>query len=445
MALDRPLSVCVIGAGVSGLAISKQLRQRAIPFHTYDRRERVGGIWAYDERPGTTSVWHTLNMNTPRGRYQFKDFPMPRSYADFPRHSEVQEYLSNYVDRFAFRDALRLQTGVSRVSPAPGSGWEVELDSGEALRYDAVVIANGHHNAPLRPEFPGCFSGRTLHSQDYRHREAFGDRRVLVVGFGNSGSQIAVDVSGAAQQTFLSIRRGGYLLPHYLRGKTIDFWFNDLLYKAVVRVLPWPLAGAIFTAAYRLLLGKPERFGLPKPDHHFGAALPTFSENLINRIGDGRLRIKPSVQRLDGNEVVFADDSRETIDDIIECTGYRITFPFLDRSIFEATDNRVRLFLRTFHPQRQSLAFIGAFQAIAWGFLPLFEAQSELAASYLAGEYALPSAQEMEHRLERDLARSARRFVSSTRNHYQLDGARFLRECATELERGRRRARMNGR
>ncbi len=431
--------VCVIGAGVSGLAACKYLHQAGAPFDCFDERESVGGVWAYTEEPGITCAWESLNQNSPRGTYAYGDFPMPDHYADFPKPAEVWEYLNNYVDHFGFRDRIRLKTRVERVEPRPDGTWDVALGSGEVRRYAAVVVANGHHNEPRYPSYEGHFAGETLHSRDYRRRDGYAGKRVLVVGLGNSGSQIAVDVSYAADQVLLSTRRGAWVLPHFIRGKPYDAWLNPPPWW-VLRSTPGRLRGAMVSRYYRLLLGSPARFGLPEPDHHFGEALPTVCEGLFDRLGNGRIAVKPEVTRLDGRRVLFADGSEEAVDAIIYCTGYQTTFPFLDREIFSADDNRVRLYKRTFLPRHPRLCFVGAFQAMAPAFVPVFEAQARLVADYLSGDYALPSSEVMEREVERDLAAIEREFVRSPRNNYQVQGPVFIHECEVELKRGKRRA-----
>ncbi|NJM08831.1 hypothetical protein HC891_25495 [Candidatus Gracilibacteria bacterium] len=344
------------------------------------------------------------------------------------------------VEHFGLRPHLRLGCGVSQVEPAAGNGWDVTLADWAHAALRRRVVANGHHNQPSRPALPGVFAGHSIHSQNYRYREPYAGKRVVVVGFGNSGSQIAVDVSFAAEQTFLAIRRGSWLLPHYILGLPIHKVMTAELSYWLNRLAPWPLSGWLLTATYRLLLGFPERFGLPKPDHHFTAALVTISENLLNRIGDGRVQIKPNISQFDGNSVVFADGSRETVDAIIYCTGYQTVFPFLDPALFAAPENRLPLYKRIFLPAWPGLLFIGAFQANAWGLLPLFEAQAHIIAAQLAGTYALPSQAEMEQSIAQDAAATARRFVDSPRNHYMLIGPIYADACRRELARGQRRA-----
>jgi cation diffusion facilitator CzcD-associated flavoprotein CzcO len=431
--------ICVIGAGAAGIAAAKELKLAGLTFDWFEQRERVGGLWVYSDEAGVTSAWRTLNMNSPRGTYVFREFPMPVDYPDYPRHEQVQAYLERAVDWYGLRPHLRLGCAVARVEPAQG-GWAVTLGDGVAQQYDAVVVANGHHNDPIWPSFPGSFDGEVIHSQDYRYRERYAGKRVAVVGFGNSGAQIAVDVSFAAAETLLSIRRGGWLLPHYLFGLPIHKVLSAELNRWLNRLVPWPLTGWMLTATYRALLGFPERFGLPRPDHHFTATQITISENLLDRIGDGRVRVMPNIASLDGGRVVFIDGRSEPVDAIIYCTGYRTTFPFLDPAIFAAPENRVQLYQHIFHPERPGLCFVGVFQAVAWGFLPLYEAQGRLVAAHLAGRYALPELAAMERTIARTTALNARRFLNSPRSNYMLNGPLYLDACRAELAQGRRRA-----
>jgi dimethylaniline monooxygenase (N-oxide forming) len=418
----------------------KALRRAGIAFDCFDDRDRIGGIWAYQEEPGRTCAWDMLNMNSPRGTYEFSDFPMPPDFPDFPRREQCWAYLDAAVDHYGIRSSIRLETNVRRVEKT-GDAWGVTLEGGESARYRAVVIANGHHNTAQLPDVEGTFAGRPIHSSDYRRREPYAGRRVLVVGYGNSGAQIAVDVSFAAGETLLAMRSGTWILPHYIRGVRVDRLFDGRL----VGWLPHRADNAIATLLYRVLVGRPDRHGLPKPKAGIADIFPTISESLVNRIGDGRIRIVPAPTRFADHTVGFADGTETEVDDIIYATGYRLTFPFLDEAVFAAADNRVRLYMRTFLPDDPSLTVLGAYQANAqWGFLPLLEAQGRLVAAHLAGEYALPPKAEMLAAIEREERDIARRFVDTPRHHYQMIGPVFLRRLKAELKRGTRRARAAG-
>lgn len=435
---DRGDAVCIIGAGPSGLAAAKALQAEGVAMDIFDPRDRVGGIWAYDPAPGRTCAWEGMNLNSPRGWYEFSDFPMPATHPDFPRREQVAAYMEAVTDRFGLRPHLHLSEAVTEVLPE-GARWRVRTDRGHDAIYRAVVVANGHHNEAFIPERPGTFGGTAIHSRDYRYREAFRGKRVLVVGIGNSGSQISVDVSLAAEQTFLSVRRGVWILPHYIRGVRVDRAMPAFLNYLVAAWVPPVLAGPSLSLFYRLLLGRPDKLDLPRPDHHFGAALPTVSENLLNRLGDGRIRVKPDIAAFEDGEVRFTDGSREAVDTIIWCTGYRNRFPFLSEEVFASEENRAPLYFRAFHPDRPGLYFMGLFQAVGWSFVPLFEAQARLVAAHLAGRYALPAPQEMQAAIAADAAQVARRYVASPRNQYQMNAEVFRRACARELRAGVKR------
>ena len=437
--VGRTDGVCVIGAGPAGLATAVELSRAGVGFTCFDQRPGPGGVWSSQVTAGLTHAWPSLTLNSPRGWFELSDHPMPRDYPDFPRADQVSTYLAGCLDHYGIADRFEWDTAVTRVVPAPDGGWQVTLSTGETRQFGVVVVANGHHNEPSLPAFPGEFTGGVSHSQTYRDREAYAGKRVLVVGFGNSGSQIAADVSVVAATTVLSVRRGGYVLPHYARGLRIDRAMPAWLGFLVNAYLPRSVAGPLLTAYCRLVVGPPTRSGLPRPDHHFGSALPTVTAVLPDRIDAGLVRVRPQVARLAGDAVEFTDGSRDEIDEIIWCTGYRTTTPFLDESVFSSEDNRVPLYLRVFHPQHPSLYFVGFLQAVGWGFLPLFETQARLVAAHLAGAYALPDVAAMREAIAGDEQRVRRDFVDSSRNRYQMNGAVYQHECAVELRRGSRR------
>lgn len=438
--------VCVIGAGVGGIAICKQLQVAGIPFVCFERRDKLGGIWSYSEDVEETSVWHSMHQNSPKGNYEFSDFPMPDDFPDFPSHWQVSEYLSSYVDNFGFSEKIKYSVNVAKVEKLAENDWHVELDSGEIGRYRSVIVANGHHNKPNYPsKVPGEFSGNAIHSKSYRKNDGYKDKNVVVVGFGNSGAQLAVDVSLKAKKTFCSIRRGVYIVPRYPLGISYDKVFSPMTKWWAVKALPNPISGYIYTALYRMLIGmKLEHFGIPTPDHKVGDVLPTLSENLFNRIGDGAIEIKENITSFDGKLVHFDDGSSEIIDEIIYATGYQTVLPFLDEEMLNIVDNRVNLYQRIFHPDVTGLYFIGMFQAIAIGFLHIMEAQAILLVKYLLGDYSLPTNAEMKVSISQDQKHIKKNYLNTLRNNYVLNGASYVHELRKEAIRGLKRAKRTG-
>lgn len=436
--------VCIIGAGVGGLSMARALKRKGIQFDCFDKRDRIGGIWAFDHSGQHTSVWHSMNMNTPKGLYQFSDFPMPAHYPDFPSHRQVHAYLDSFVEHFELRDTIYLDCPVQHTERLPDGVWRVTLGNGEVRHYDALVVANGHHNTPNLPDYAQCASVDSIHSKNYRYRHPYQDKQVMVVGVGNSGAQIAVDVSHDARMTYLSLRRGVYVLPHYLFGIRIDKVMGPLNDWWVKKILPYPLTGLMFTGLYKLLIAKRKQLGMPKPDHLMMSSLPTLSENFANRVGDGKLKVVPQVQRIDGNTVHFVDGSSLDVDAVIYATGYTTDFPFLPQSLLQVQDNRIPLFQRIFLPQVKDVAFIGLFQAVTWGFLDMMERQAELAADYFAGTYRRPSPEVERQQIEDERKVIDREFLATLRNNYEMHGPTYMHNLAKELRRGRQSAEMLG-
>jgi cation diffusion facilitator CzcD-associated flavoprotein CzcO len=395
----------------------------------------------FGNRNGMSSAYRSLHINTSRERMEYSDFPMPKSYPDFPHHTHIAEYFNDYVDRFGVRDRIVFETGVEHARRGDDGVWTVTLDNGDTRTYDALAVANGHHWDPRWPEpaFPGEFNGTQMHAHYYVDNHDFRDKNVLVVGIGNSAMDIAVESSFVARNTFLSSRRGAYILPKYLFGRPLD----QIGVNALTGKLPWGFRQAILSAMYRVGVGKVQDYGLPEPDHKLGDAHPTISADFLNRIAHGEMTWKPNITRLDGDRVVFEDGSAEAIDIIVYCTGYKVTFPFFDEDFVSAPDNDLPLFRRVFKPGIDNLAFIGLLQPLG-AIMPLAEAQGRWLASYLRGEYRLPPLPEMEADVRAERERMFRRYVASKRHTMQVDFDNYLYELGKELKAGAARARAAG-
>ncbi len=380
-------AVAVIGAGSSGITAAKALHERGIPFDCFEASDRIGGNWVFENANGMSAAYRDLHINTSRDRMQFSDFPMPRSCPDFPHHTDIAAYFESYVDAFGFRDKILFQTRVERAELREDGGWELTGSAGARRSYDMLIVANGHHWDKRWPEpaFEGdeLFEGRRLHAHDYRDNGFLEGKDVVVLGMGNSAMDIAVESSYVARSTHLAARRGAWIVPKYLFGRPVDQF-------ATSHWIPVKPAAKVFELMLRLDAGPPERYGLPKPDHSISAAHPTISGRILDRIAHGTITPRPNIECLGADWVQFGDGTRVHADVVIYCTGYRISFPFLDPSVMSAPDNRIELFQRVFPPRRPSLAFVGLLQPIG-AIMPLAEAQGRLLADYLSGAYRLPS------------------------------------------------------
>jgi dimethylaniline monooxygenase (N-oxide forming) len=433
--------VCVIGAGSSGIAVAKTLQERGIPFDCFDKSDRVGGNWVFGNTNGMSAAYHSLHINTSRERMEYSDFPMPETYPDFPHHTQIAEYFDAYVDRFGLRDRISFQTGVEHAARESDGTWAITLSTGETRGYDALAVANGHHWDPRWPDpaFPGSFDGIQMHAHDYVDNIDLRDKNVLVVGIGNSAMDIAVESSFVARRTWISSRRGAYILPKYIFGRPLD----QIGVNALTPLLPWGLRQAILTAMFRIGVGKMRDYGLPEPDHKLGEAHPTVSADFLNRISHGEITWKPNLDRLEGDDVRFQDGSLEPVDVIIWCTGYKVSFPFFDQDFISAPDNDLPLFKRVFKPGVDNLFFIALLQPLG-ATMPLAEAQGRWIAAYLRGEYRLPPIAQMEGDIRCERARMFKRYVASKRHTMQVDFDNYLHALGKELKAGSGRARAQG-
>lgn len=420
--------VCVIGAGSSGIVAAKTLHERGIAFDCFEKGSAVGGLWRYENDNGASVAYRSLHINTSRSKMQFSDFPMPREYPDFPHHAQIAQYFDRYVDHFGFRDKITFRTTVERVEPRPDGTFRVDLVGAggrESREYTAVVVANGHHWQPRVPTFPGTFAGEVLHASKYRVPEVFAGKRVLVLGVGNSGCDIACEVSRVADRTFLAMRHGVHLIPKYLFGKPLDKLVSPWMW----RHFPLRVQQLIFGTALRLARGKLKRFHLPEPGHRILEEHPTISSDLLNLIGHGCVTAKPTIREFTGahagREVLFADGTREVVDAIIYATGYDISTPFLAREVFSARDNEVRLYKLAVHPEFRGLYFVGLVQP--WGaIMPLAEEQSKWIADLVEERCSLPTCEEMLRDIERAREAMRRRYTASSRHTIQVDFYPYL-------------------
>jgi dimethylaniline monooxygenase (N-oxide forming) len=432
--------VCVIGAGSSGIAIVKALHARGIPFDCFEKSDRVGGNWVFENRNGMSAAYRDLFINTSRPRMEYSDFPMPDSYPDFPHHTQIAAYFESYVDHFGLRELITFETGVQHASRDEHGVWTVTLDSGETRTYDALMVANGHHWDPRWPEpaFPGAdtFAGEQLHAHSYIDNSIFTGKRVVVLGMGNSAMDIAVESSYVAERTYLAARQGVWIIPKYVFGKPVDQMRND------PRV-PFKIRQRLIQQLIRSYAGPPERHGLPKPNHRFGEAHPTVSGRILDRIQHGTIAPKPNIERLDGGRVRFVDGSEVDADVVVYCTGYKITFPFFDADFVAAPDNHIELYRRVFHPDIANVFFIGLLQPLG-AIMPLAEAQAAWVGDHLVGDYALPAQAELRADIDAEQAAMRARYVASKRHTIQVDYDDYLRALAKERRAGAARARANG-
>lgn len=310
---DRP--VYVIGGGPGGLSVAHALRARGLRAVVLEKSDRVGASWRrhYDR----------LRLHTTRRLSALPGLPMPRRFGRWVTRDDVVRYLEKYAEHHD----LEIVTGVevSRVEPAPdGSGWLLRATGGRELTGAAVVVATGHNHTPRIPHWPGrdTYTGEFLHAGEYRNPAPYAGRDVLVVGIGNTGAEIAVDlVEGGARRVRLAVRT----VPHIVRRSTAGWaaQFTSIL----VRRLPVRLVDRLARPMAKLSVPDLAEQGLPRPDSGLYSrvregAIPVLDVGLIDAVRKGRIEIVAAVDGFEGEKVVLADGSRVSPDVVVAATGY---------------------------------------------------------------------------------------------------------------------------
>lgn len=434
--------VAVIGAGPSGITAAKRLAEYGIPFVCYEASDEVGGNWYYKNPNGMSACYQSLHIDTSKYRLQFEDFPAPEDWPDFPHHSQLHQYFKDYVDHFGIRESIRFETKVVAAERDVDGRWLVTSEHGDVETFDALIVANGHHWDPRTPDYPGEFDGALLHSHAYNDPFDPIDmrgKRIVVVGMGNSGLDVASELSQKfiAAKLWVSARRGVWVLPKYVGGKVGD-----------TQVVPaWMPPKVALKLKQRFVVknrGRMEDYGLPKPDHLPFEAHPSASEEFLHRVGCGDIDFKPAITRLDGRYVHFADGSVEEVDVVVCATGYHISFPFFsDPALRPDEANKIPLWRQMVKPGIDNLFYLGLAQPMPT-LVNFAEQQSKLVAAYLTGNYRLPSETEMTAAAKQAEAQRAERYYNSPRHTIQIDFDVYVRELKKELADGAKRAAAYG-
>ena len=404
--------VAVIGAGPSGLTAAKHLIERGLEPIVLERGHDVGGQWNVGSPH--SGVWRGMRTNTSRTTTAFSDFPLGPGVATFPRADQVQAYLREYADHFGVAQRVRTAARVTGVERA-GRDWIVRWThdgDDHADRFAGVVVASGRFGAPRFPATPGLarlrLDGRALHSFDYRGRDEFRGRRVLVYGNSISGVEIASDL--AADNTIEVIsacRHPRYVLQKVVRGIPTDWrWFNRFFGLLGASLPPEQVAAGIRDGALAEA-GDPARYGGLAVDPKAPPKL-SMSQEYLAYVAEGRIAARGAVESIEGRTVRFADGAETEVDAVICATGYDLDLPYLSpdiRRVLGEDRTHLDLYLRTFHPELAGLALLGQFLLIGPQ-IPTVELQARWVAAVWSGALAPPATERMyagiaEHRAMR--------------------------------------------
>ena len=208
-------AVCIIGGGPGGLCMARALKRQGLAYEQFERHRDVGGVWDIDN-PGTP-MDESAHFISSRDLSGFLDYPMPKHFPDYPSNRQILEYARAFARAFDLYDNIRFNTAVEKVEKQDDGRWQVTLAGGEQRRYRAVVCATGCNWDPNMPEVKGQFNGEIRHSVTFKKADEFRGKRVMIIGAGNSGADIACDAATHADKAFISMRRGYHFIPKACR------------------------------------------------------------------------------------------------------------------------------------------------------------------------------------------------------------------------------------
>ncbi len=364
----------VIGAGPMGLAAARQLQRHGIPFVGFDLHTDVGGLW--DIANPHSTMYASAHLISSKRATEFAEFPMADSVPTYPHHSHVRQYFRDFAGHFDLRRHYRFETRVLRIERLP-RGWRLVSERDGVQRewhFDGVLIANGTLHTRHQPALPGKFAGELLHSSAYKSADVFAGKRVLVMGCGNSACDIAVDAVHRAKSVDLSVRRGYHFLPKFILGRPTDTFGGAV--KLPRRFKQW-LDGLLV----RALVGKPSQYGLPDPDYRLYESHPVLNSLVLHHLGHGDIGPRGDVRAVSGHTVTFADGTQADYDLILQATGYKLDYPFIDRAELNWPQHAAapQLYLNVFHPRHDDLFMLGMVEASGLGWQGRAE-QAELVA-----------------------------------------------------------------
>ncbi|XP_067239559.1 flavin-containing monooxygenase 5-like [Chanodichthys erythropterus] len=440
--------VAVIGGGTSGLTCIKCCLDEGLEPVCFETSDDIGGLWRFTENPDPdrASIYHSLIINTSKEMMCYSDFPIPAHFPNYMHNSLIMDYFRMYAEHFQLKRHIRFQTKVLQVTPRPDfshSGqWDVEIESKDGLRekqvFDAVMVCTGHHSHPHLPlkDFPGIdtFKGKYFHSRDYKTPEEWRGKRVVVIGIGNSGGDIAVELSRMAKQVYLSTRKGTWILNRVGdNGLPSDMMFKNRMRGWINQMLPF---GFINNLREKQLNKRFDHklYGL-QPAHRAFSQDPMINDDLPNRILSGTISVKPNVQEFRGSSVVIEDGTVEDdIDLVVFATGYTFSFPFLSSHVIPVSKNKVSLYKYMYPPalEHPTLAMIGLIQPLG-AIMTISEMQARWATRVFKGLCKLPPMSAMMKDIKAKEEAMAQRFVAAQKRSIQVDYIPYMDELAKQV------------
>lgn len=426
--------VAIIGAGACGLTTAKYLLQAGFDVTLFEIGSQIGGMWCYNNDSGRSSAYRTLHINTSRGVTRFSDYDFDEQTQPFPDHFDMHRYLVAYAGHFGVTPRIRFNSEVKQVRPrfAPGREtprWEVELASGAAEPFDAVIVASGHLTKPMHSAQLQAFGGEYLHSHDYREPEPFVGKRVCVVGVGNSACDIVSDICVTSPRAVLVARSGVVILPKLMFGRA----FTDITAHIQHPWLPRGLRQRIIRFLVWLVHGDMTKLGFKRPTE---LTHVTSNATVVTDIAYRRIEVKQGITAVEGKRISFADGTSEEFDTLIAATGYEIDLDFIPPEVLAVKDNSLPLYLRMVPPDWPGLFFLGFFNTDT-ALNMVFEHQARWVREILLDNARLPPPDAMHRAVAERAAWYGSRYKHTARHTIEEEHVHYLSDLRRAMKRMR--------
>lgn len=386
---DPGLPVLVVGAGPAGLAAMAALRDAGVAFQGIEGHSRVGGIW--DQTNPISSVYDGMKSNTSRQTTHL-GMPMSGGWPDYPSAEQARGYLADFCRQRQLDSHIRCATRFECARKSTRGTWIVTLrqasdEHSTEMECRAVIFATGVHHQERRVVPQQLWNEATaaglttIHSSQYRSAAEFAGRRVLIVGVGNSGTDIADMISRTAQRTLLAVRSTPWIVPSYVFGRPSDQLADD-----TTNWLPYWVQLASFQFIQWILVGHPRKLGLDSPQYQLLEKFAITDRGFVRAVREGRITLRSNVSSLRNGVATFdrPDHAAEAVDAVIFATGYDRRYPLLESPADNAGLSEALSFL-IFHRTEPGLAYMAETIATR-GCWPIFVEQGQAIAQYFAAE-----------------------------------------------------------
>jgi len=414
----------IIGTGPCGISAVRSFSKNGIEFDCVELHSDLGGQW--DIKNPMSTMYQSAHLISSKTVMQYDEFSMKEDTADYPHHSEMKKYFDGYSEKFALKKHIEFNTKVVSTERIANNQWKVVLEKEgktEERIYKGLVLANGIFSSPNLPKFKGqeTFKGEIMHSSQYKAQGVFDGKRVLIIGAGNSGCDIAVDAVHRADKIDMSVRRGYYFVPKYLFGKPADVVGGKIK-------LPHKIDIAIKKKVLKTFTGDPVQFGFPNPDYELFESHPIVNSLILHHLGHGDLNIMSDADHIEGNTVHFKDGKSGDYDLILCATGYKLDWPFMERKHLNWDGRAPKLFINIFHPQYDDLFVLGMVEATGIGYQGRYD-QANLVTQYIKNLEKDPS------KINRFIQEKKlnQTDLTNKRNYLQLDRMAFYVDKDTYL------------